>query len=289
MQASSLLPEHKERLGQNKIELLAVNDPAAPLAGSADALVLDSYILGAQWERAARSRVGRIITLDDLGRPHEADVVIDPGYYPAPEARYPHCAPHAIHRLGPAYALVGPSFLARRPLSPRSQPAGQRLVISFGGTDPRQCTLEYAQAAAKLWPGELRVVVGAQHPQLGALGQLTSSSLRLVVGETDLAPTFSESDLFLGAGGGSTWERFCLGLPSVVVAVAPNQEEPARALAQSGYQSYLGRAEEVSASTAVHEALALLANEPRWQKMSAQAHGLVDGRGVERVLAEIHG
>ena len=42
------------------------------------------------------------------------------------------------------------------------------------------------------------------------------------------------ADLAIGAGGSSTWERCCLGLPTITVVLADNQRGAAAALAERG-------------------------------------------------------
>ena len=42
---------------------------------------------------------------------------------------------------------------------------------------------------------------------------------------TAMAKLMAEADLAIGAGGTTTWERCCLGLPAVLLIVADNQRE----------------------------------------------------------------
>jgi spore coat polysaccharide biosynthesis predicted glycosyltransferase SpsG len=46
----------------------------------------------------------------------------------------------------------------------------------------------------------------------------------------DMAKKMAESDLSIGAAGSTSWERCCLGLPSIVVVLAENQKNVARCL-----------------------------------------------------------
>jgi len=48
------------------------------------------------------------------------------------------------------------------------------------------------------------------------------------------------ADLAIGAGGATTWERCCLGLPSLVVSIAENQRPACEALAAAGVIDYFG-------------------------------------------------
>jgi RimJ/RimL family protein N-acetyltransferase len=54
-------------------------------------------------------------------------------------------------------------------------------------------------------------------------------------GLVSLASEFRAADLAIGAAGSSSWERVCLGLPSVVVPIAQNQLAVARELHRRGF------------------------------------------------------
>ena len=48
-----------------------------------DWLVVDHYALDRRWERALRTRVGRILVVDDLAdRPHDCDLLLDQNFDP---------------------------------------------------------------------------------------------------------------------------------------------------------------------------------------------------------------
>ena len=44
------------------------------------------------------------------------------------------------------------------------------------------------------------------------------------VGVSNMAELMANSDLAIGAAGSTIWERFCLGLPSILIVIAENQE-----------------------------------------------------------------
>jgi spore coat polysaccharide biosynthesis predicted glycosyltransferase SpsG len=94
----------------------------------------------------------------------------------------------------------------------------------------------------------------------------------------------SEATIAVGAGGATTWERMCLGLPSIVVSVAANQEAAAQDLAEADLQVYLGPAQSVSAADYRRAAEILLGDVNRREDLAERGRALVDGRGVDRVI-----
>ena len=73
-----------------------------------------------------------------------------------------------------------------------------------------------------------------------------------------LAPLMLKADFAIGAGGATNWERFCLGLPSLVITLAENQRRVCRHLFQNGLIELIGDAETIriedviSAIEAIH-------------------------------------
>jgi RimJ/RimL family protein N-acetyltransferase len=91
------------------------------------------------------------------------------------------------------------------------------------------------------------------------------------------------ADLALGAGGISTWERCCVGLPALVVAVAPNQVAVVEQAAACGLL-YAIDAPAGPARLELH-LRALADNATGRNAMSRAGLEAVDGLGVERTLA----
>ena len=97
------------------------------------------------------------------------------------------------------------------------------------------------------------------------------------------------ADLYVGAGGSTTWERCCLGLPGIIVAVADNQIEMTRALADAGHHRFLGKSRDVTAGSLAHAVAELLSDRDALCTMAGKSFRLTDGRGAERVAAFLYG
>ncbi|MFP3733021.1 glycosyltransferase, partial [Bacillus sp. SIMBA_006] len=68
----------------------------------------------------------------------------------------------------------------------------------------------------------------------------------VVVSVSDMARRMAEADLAIGAAGSTSWERCCLGLPTLMLILAENQEGIARALDAAGAAICLGRPEQLA-------------------------------------------
>lgn len=108
---------------------------------------------------------------------------------------------------------------------------------------------------------------------------------RLLVGPTseEIAAALAEADLAVGAGGVSTWERCCLGLPTVLLVIADNQRDIAQAVAQAGAAVLLGHPDTLEAGT-IYGAIKVLAGDAdRLRQMAECAAAVCDGTGADRV------
>ena len=97
------------------------------------------------------------------------------------------------------------------------------------------------------------------------------------------AAVMTGADIAIGACGSTSWERCALGLPSVVLAAADNQEGIARALNQEGAAGVLGRVGEVTPES-LREAVSALLEDPERRGVMARAgRQICDGRGAGRI------
>ena len=130
------------------------------------------------------------------------------------------------------------------------------------------------------------VVVGSISPHRQILGSLGAQAEQIKVhtGDHDMASLYAAADLAIGAAGVSTWERCCLGLPSIVIAIAQNQEPSAAALGRDGRIVYLRTSAEATQARIAQATKALLENPARVKQLSLACAELVDGKGAERVM-----
>jgi UDP-2,4-diacetamido-2,4,6-trideoxy-beta-L-altropyranose hydrolase len=129
------------------------------------------------------------------------------------------------------------------------------------------------------------VVVGASNPHKEQIKQLCASlpNSTYYCQVSNMAELMVKADLAIGAGGSTNWERCCLGLPSLVIIIAENQEELTQTLHEQGYLISLGTKEKVSAET-IWQNLYDILNEPeRVLSFVEKGKQLVDGNGAKRV------
>jgi UDP-2,4-diacetamido-2,4,6-trideoxy-beta-L-altropyranose hydrolase len=252
--------------------------------------VIDHYARDARLEAALRPWARRILAIDDLGdRPHDCDLLLDVSLGRT-EDDYAGLVPDRARLLiGPEFALLRPDFaVARASRAPlRDSRERLRVLIMFGATDlGGQSALAARALAGTDLPIEVEIVVGPRAPSHAELRRIVDAAalpMSLAIGATDIARRMADADIAIGAAGTSSWERCCVGLPSIIVILTDNQVGIARSLAARGAALVLGTAPHVAGAAVADSVLGLIDHGDRLQTMSAAAAALCDGRGAERV------
>lgn len=261
-----------------------------------DSLVVDHYALDARWEGVVASAVGNIMVIDDLAnRPHECRFLLDQNLGRV-HSDYDGLLPEDSQRLiGPRYALLRPEFseLRERSLKRRQKPKLKRILISLGGVDRTNVTGQVLDALAESalpHDTELDIVMGATAPYLDDVRLQTAGlpfNATVNVNVKDIAERMCLADLSIGAAGSTSWERCCMGLPSITVVLAENQRLIGKALAESG-GAFLVDISRISSEIPILVEHFLSSGDER-QLMTQNAAAVCDGTGGGRVVAALIG
>jgi UDP-2,4-diacetamido-2,4,6-trideoxy-beta-L-altropyranose hydrolase len=281
---SSELPEHlAAMLGDAGFSLGAAQIDGGPW----DWLVVDHYELGAEWEQAQRAVARRIMTIDDLAnRPHDCDLLLDQNILGAHNP-YAGLVPAACRLcLGPRYALLRRAFAAARERGAGRGGEVRRVFVCFGGGEAANHTTSLLRAlaprAARL--DRVDVVVG---PRSRFRGELEETCRRMPQARLhsggEIAELLGAADLAIGAGGSMTWERACLGVPSLAFGIAQNQVPVLQALFEAGCalgDAWMPEPQEQRMAAWLD---AVLDNPHLLRGIAARSRQLVDGRGAARI------
>lgn len=256
-----------------------------------DWLVVDHYALDRRWEQVLRAHTRRIMIIDDLAdRPHDCDLLLDQNLGRQAQDYGGLLSPHTQTLIGPANALLRPEFAQWREISlqRRKNPELKQLLITMGGVDQANVTSQVLAALKNCeLPADLTitVVMGPTAPWLKAI-QTEALAMprptRVLAGVNNMAQLMAESDLCIGAAGSTSWERCCLGLPTFILILAPNQQSGALTLHAQGAALTAENMQEL----AKHFSKIFKPATPdaSLSKMSITAAKLVLGNGANRVV-----
>lgn len=257
--------------------------------GQVDWLVVDHYALDYRFEQKLRPFAKQIFVIDDLAdRQHECDLLLDQNYIQDLQQRYVGLVPSKCRLLlGPRYALLRPEFLVESQKLRERDGHIRRIFIFFGGSDPDNMTGKALEAIKKLDRPDIEVdvVIGSSQPYKEDIKERASQLPQMNCYDyvQNMAKLMAMADLAIGAGGTTTWERCCLGLPTLIVTLADNQIPIARGVDSIQAGRYLGTTQEVSVKLLVQELRHLLTNSCKLLDLSQKGLQLVDGYGTFRV------
>lgn len=262
--------------------------------GQIDWLIVDHYGLDARWEQRMHSYARKIMVIDDLAdRPHDCDLLLDQNFYRDMDTRYDGLVPDRCQKLlGPKYSLLRREFqVARRNLGKRTGEVN-RILVFFAGADKTNETVKAVKAIQLLDKPEVAVdvVVAEMNLQREGIRKLMAAmpNATFYCQPENLAELMAKADLSIGASGSTTWERCCLGLPTLVVPLAENQRAVARDLAEEGAVFLLGGPSPRLVVENYRKHLEFLISNPALlQHSSCRTRSLVDGGGTRRCVATL--
>ncbi|MEE4184976.1 MAG: UDP-2,4-diacetamido-2,4,6-trideoxy-beta-L-altropyranose hydrolase [Gammaproteobacteria bacterium] len=259
---------------------------------SADVVVIDHYGFGLAWERRVRAALpAPLLAIDDLCREHSVEYLLDQNFGRS-GADY---AASLVHRpdgetlTGPRYALLRREFREQRArlARPAEPPAVHNLLVTLGGVDKPNITAAVVaalQAADLDWVAEVTVLLPRSAPHYARVEALLAGKpgYRLLGAASQMAELMATATLCVGAVGGTAWERAALGLPTVLVPVADNQQAAARELAAADIGLLLDPhdiADQLESR--------LIAARDRWSALVSASLQLCDARGAVRVARRL--
>jgi spore coat polysaccharide biosynthesis predicted glycosyltransferase SpsG len=240
-------------------------------------VVVDDYDAGQDEIDRLRADGALVALLDD--RPHldrQADVAIVPSH------GHVVATPGTAVWSGPQYAPLRSDVRRRRR---RPRPGTEKLLVTFGGSDPRGRTSPVVRLLANRTAFTSLVVV------LGPLGSTQGwDELRALPGvdlrtsPASMAEVLAECDAAISAAGSTLWELLCIGVPTLAVRTADNQDGVYRLT--TGAQACLGAGYGSDDEGLLH-LVDQLAQPATQAELGRRGQALVDGRGADRIVQEL--
>jgi spore coat polysaccharide biosynthesis predicted glycosyltransferase SpsG len=250
-----------------------------------DALILDTPVSadGSRWAAAARRRDIPVISVHDAGiAPVASDLAVDGSV----AARGPiRGARRTLY--GPRYAMIDPRASRRRAAVRHTS---RRIIVALGGGARASVADRISSAVAARFPQAEIAVAGGF---LAGLRISAAPNVHWLGPQDGLAHLLAAADVAVVAGGVTLYECGAAGVAAVPVAVVSAQVPAIRAFARAGAAldprvTLAGTAiDSRGIARVVRAVAALLDDMQRRDAMALAGSRLVDGRGVERVAAQV--
>ncbi len=258
---------------------------------------IDSYRLQKDYQSNVRKFSHKIAVIDDMpSRSHDADFLVDPTYNRQADEYKALLDSKSIVRTGVEFAPLREEFALHRESSlkrrqSRSPNDTNHLVISMGLSDPLNVTAFAMEALLTLNLNfDLTVVIGKNSPhqnQIEVLAKQFKKPATVLIAHNQMAKLMSECDLVLGGGGSSSWERCCLGVATVQIILAKNQEDVTNSLVEQGAAMSIGYFEHLSKEIIAQAVSTYLTDFALLERTSRAAAQISDGHGALRIAYEL--
>ncbi|MBU2869964.1 UDP-2,4-diacetamido-2,4,6-trideoxy-beta-L-altropyranose hydrolase [Colwellia sp. E2M01] len=268
-----------------------------------DLLIVDHYLIDWQWQAEVKACCHQLLVIDDLAnRKHLADFLLD----------------QTLNRQGNDYALLvppscqlllGQKFMLLRDEFTQLIPCAKKkraqvkvvnnvieiknILVNLGGLDNTNFTetiiyalIEYKKNNHNLTAD---IVMASHSPHASQIQAFTAKHnwLTLTTDCNDMANKMLKADLAIGASGATAWERCSLGLPTLAIVLADNQQLVNKNLTNQQAIVNLGAYQTLNFNN-IANAIALLESEPsKYKDLVSNCFKSCDGLGVQQLLARL--
>ncbi len=293
----------RQRIAQGGFGLIPVHHPfphpadwevLAAVLGDHDGawVVLDGYHFDSTYQLRIKEAGCRLLVIDDMAPlPHYyTDVLLNQNIH-APDLPY-RCEPSTQLLLGNRYALLRSDFLTWRDWQREIPAVAHKVLVTLGGSDPQNQTIKVIGALKHMAMKGLEalVIVGPANDQVDSLQSVVRASgvsARLICNPTSMAELMAWADVALSAAGSTCWELAFMGVPSLMLVLADNQQPIAEKSSEAEAGVNLGWYHEVTERQIAQSLSTLIHDRSRRELMSRKGRDLIDGLGSQRVISAL--
>jgi UDP-2,4-diacetamido-2,4,6-trideoxy-beta-L-altropyranose hydrolase len=263
------------------------------VAAGAGWLVVDGYHFSVDYQQWVKQSGLNLLFIDDNGdaERYYADIVLNQNLH-AHEGLYQKREFYTRLLLGTQYVLLRREFLNWRKWKRKIPQVARKVLVTLGGSDPHNVTLEVIRGLHQLKRLNLKtkVVVGPANIYLEALRQEIrdcSCQTELLTNVNNMPELMAWADLAISGGGSTCWELAFMGLPNSIVVLAENQSQVAEVLQKRGTAINLGWCRSNAASELREVVEDLIHDRERRSQMSFEGRLMVTGTGAQLVTEAI--
>jgi UDP-2,4-diacetamido-2,4,6-trideoxy-beta-L-altropyranose hydrolase len=256
-----------------------------------DWMIIDHYAIDDEWIDHIRNNITNIAVIDDLfNRKISANLYINSGGQLLPlESEMINIIDCKYKLLGPKYTLLNESFRKARKFAlfeRKKRTKVENILVYMGGYDQSNSNLVALKSIlkSKYSKANINIVSGFNKKQNKILKEFINfrENIKIHFQTKKMHRLISKADIAITSCGMITWEKACLGLPSLAITTAENQLQNAKFMNEIGAHKFIGNAKNISEDKILFELNSL--GRKDLEKMSNLAADIIDGEGVRRII-----
>ncbi len=192
-------------------------------------IIVDGYHFGPEYREQLRAIFGFLVLIDDyvITAPYHADVIVN-ALPNINREKYNGFQDKQL-LLGIDYLAIRQEFVITTKTRADSMAASDRILLTFGGTDPSMLSMPVTEALLAGLPENVLfdLVIHDAHPDKEALMDLHRQypeKLFIHVNAEDMSILMKQAAMAVSAAGSTLWELAVMQVPVVPVIIADNQK-----------------------------------------------------------------
>ena len=253
-------------------------------------LIIDDYSINYKWEKIISGFFYKTLVIcDDISKKHYCNLYLNQNILDIQSNIKIQKKYKENYLVGPKYALLDKNYSLLLKKKAKKRNKLKNILISFGGSDKENLTERVLELlAAKKYNFNVIVILGNSYQYSFKLKKKFKNFKNITFHKNlkSLAKIYYNTDLSIGAGGISSWERICFSIPSLVFQVSKNQKFTIDNLKKKKMIIYAGKETNFNKHKFKQQILHIKNNFIKIKKQSQDSDIFVDGYGASRV-AEI--
>jgi spore coat polysaccharide biosynthesis protein SpsF len=182
------------------------------------------------------------------------------------------------------YVILRDEFRSKFSIKENKYP---KLLITMGGSDPENLTLQVLKSVEKLPTHcDIDILIGpgfTGRNELEDFLKKTKKNTTVYSNLTDPAELFSSSDLAIVSFGTTAYELARVGIPAIYLCLSEDHIESASLFEKNGLGIIAGRYDKVDGEILIKHIIALLNDKQKRLNMKRAGPDTIDGKGAERI------
>jgi len=221
-------------------------------------VVLDTYQINDAYIFSLKNPGRLLVCYDDNALyTYDCDILLNANFH-AKELDFQFVGEAPQMLLGAQYALLRREFRDGSLITVKEK--STRIFVCFGGSDLRNFTLTAIRATRDISDVYLHVVLGAYTQCDSEVYEFAADNIKIHKTPSSMYDIMQQCDIAVAAAGSMVYELAAIGLPTIVIPQADNQNMIAKYLESNNLMKWLGNWNSVDEKTLGAEAESLLGN-----------------------------
>ena len=252
-------------------------------------LIVDHYGLNYRWEKDLNNSVKNIMVIDDhLNREHFCNLFLNQNFTKSSTSFSNKYLPKKCKLLlGPKYSLLDKNYSdLRKKIKIKNNKKIKNILVTFGGTNMKNLISKIISVfnCKELHKINLTIITKERHiDSLKHKKNLNQPSIKFMPLVKNLSQYILKSDFCIGAGGTTNWERMCLGVPTLVFPIAPNQVEISNNLKKKKLIYLIKNYKGMNIKNLRKKIIEIINNRKELNKTRKKCLTFIDGLGAVRL------